>query len=273
MRATEAVQAVPWPTWRDLTGSPGEAARDFTIAALLAAWVAVIGPFGNDQAGPLETRLLYHLSLSAAVVAVYRPGVRLGIAAGARIGAGKLLSAALSILMISWPMSVFVSIVAVQFFPHLREILSPLDWYLQVTVLMLPIALAYQMFTGFLARPAASCSEAEAPPAVPSRPHDSAGAKRLPVDPSEILALHVEDHYLRIFTAEGSRLLYLTMSEALAELNGANGLQVHRSWWVAHRAVARIVRRGRTAQIQLNCGLVAPIARSRIGAVKAARWM
>jgi hypothetical protein len=39
-------------------------------------------------------------------------------------------------------MSALVSIVAGWFFPQLRETLSPVDCYLQLVVLMLPIALA-----------------------------------------------------------------------------------------------------------------------------------
>jgi hypothetical protein len=276
MSASETARVVPWPTWRELTGSPEELARDFAVAALLAAWVAVIGPFGSDQAGPIENRLLYHVSLSVAVVAAYRPGVRLGIAAGARLGASRLLSAILSILVISGPMSVVVSIVAVGFFPHLREILSPLDWYLQVTALMLPIALAYQMFTGFLARPTLKPGNAEAVSGTRGQAGGlgaSSGAAFLPVAPREVLALHVEDHYLRIYTAEGSSLVYLTLSNALAELDGVDGMQVHRSWWVARRAVVQLVRRGRAARLQLTCGVVAPVARSRIGKLKAARWV
>jgi DNA-binding LytR/AlgR family response regulator len=94
-----------------------------------------------------------------------------------------------------------------------------------------------------------------------------AQAARLPVDAREILAVHVEDHYLRLYTSTGSQLVYMTMSDALAQLGGADGLQVHRSWWVARRAV----RRGRGAHLHLTCGAVAPVARARIANLKAAR--
>jgi len=269
MRASASVLRVPWPTWRDLIGPPKHAMRDFSIAALLAAWVALIGPFGNDEAGPLETRLLYHLTLSAAVVAVYRPGVRLGVALGVRLGAGKVVSAILAILIVSGPMSVFVSFVAVQFFPQLRDILTPLDWYLQLVVLILPIALGYQIFSGFLSRAptpvvaSAAAVETLAPPQ----------STRLPVAVETILALHVEDHYLRVHTPSGSRLVYLTMSEAPVELGAVEGLQVHRSWWVARGAVERVVRRGRGADLHLSGGLLAPVARARLPALKAAGWL
>lgn len=234
--------------------------RDFGIAALVAAWVAVIGPFGNDKAGPIELRLLYHMSLSVVVVATFRPGVRLGVAAGMRLGLGRLISAILAILILSAPLSVFVGFVAVQFFPQLRSILTPLDWYLQVSALVLPIGLAYEIFVGRFMR----------------RPETTALLKASPApqlgDPAEILAVSTEDHYLRIHTAGGSRLVYLTMAEALAGLQATDGQRVHRSWWVARRAVEKAVRRGRGAELHLSSGLVVPVARARLPALKQSGW-
>jgi DNA-binding LytR/AlgR family response regulator len=263
------VRAVPWPSWRELTGSPPEMARDFGIAALLAAWVAIIGPFGNDKAGPIELRLAYHMSLSVIVVALYRPGVRLGIAAGARLGMNRLLAVGLAILVISIPMSFVVSVVAVQFFPQLREILSPVDWYVQVVALILPIALALQVISGALRR-----SHVETPGGLPlSSAEAAASTQQLPVNAELILAIEAEDHYLRVHTAEGSQLVYLTMANALKALEKVDGLQTHRSWWIARRCVTRISRRGRGAEIELANGIVAPVARSRMAALKAARWL
>jgi DNA-binding LytR/AlgR family response regulator len=186
-----------------------------------------------------------------------------------------VLSAILSIVVISLPMSVLVSIVAGWFFPQLREILSPADWYLQLVVLMLPIALAYQIFTGVLVLKKARVGGAPEHAAAAGshkfgvRPE----ATRLPVNAGDILAVHAEDHYLRLYSSTGSQLVYMTMSDALAQLEGADGLQVHRSWWVARRAVGHAVRRGRRAHLHLTCGAIAPVARARLADLKAAGWL
>ena len=54
----------------------------------------------------------------------------------------------------------------------------------------------------------------------------------------ELLALQMEDHYVRAHTEHGSALILMSLKEAIAELGDAEGMQVHRSWWVARGAVA-----------------------------------
>lgn len=47
----------------------------------------------------------------------------------------------------------------------------------------------------------------------------------------------MEDRYLRIHTDGGSDLILMRLRDAVGELAGADGLQVHRSFWVARAAV------------------------------------
>ena len=61
----------------------------------------------------------------------------------------------------------------------------------------------------------------------------------------DLLALEMEDHYLRIHTALGSDLILLRLRDALAELGPSRGRQVHRSWWVAEGAIASAERDAR----------------------------
>ncbi|MFT4251060.1 MAG: LytTR family transcriptional regulator DNA-binding domain-containing protein, partial [Caulobacter sp.] len=50
-------------------------------------------------------------------------------------------------------------------------------------------------------------------------------------------------------------------------------LQVHRSWWVARRAVARVERDGRNLRLRLVDGEAAPIARAAVARLRAAGWL
>ena len=63
--------------------------------------------------------------------------------------------------------------------------------------------------------------------------------ERLPVKfrTAEIYAISSEDHYLRVHTNLGEELVLMRLADAVRELNGADGLQVHRSWWVAKSSV------------------------------------
>lgn len=79
---------------------------------------------------------------------------------------------------------------------------------------------------------------------------------------TELLALEMEDHYLRIHTAAGSDLILCRFGDAVKELQGFDGLQIHRSWWVARGAIAGIARDGQKMTVTLTNGLAAPVSRS-----------
>lgn len=89
----------------------------------------------------------------------------------------------------------------------------------------------------------------------------------------DILCLEMEDHYVRVHTRTGSDLLLMRMRDAVAELNGVDGLQVHRSWWVARSAVVAVRRQDKSATLVLANGIEAPVARDRMPILRAAGWL
>lgn len=78
----------------------------------------------------------------------------------------------------------------------------------------------------------------------------------------DLLALEMEDHYLRIHTMIGSDLILLRLRDALAELGPSRGGQVHRSWWVAEGAVSSTERSGARMLLVLRNGLKVPISKT-----------
>lgn len=80
----------------------------------------------------------------------------------------------------------------------------------------------------------------------------------------------MEDHYVRVHTALGSRLVLTTLGQPMAALELSDGLQVHRSWWVARQAVMRAHRDGRKVRLELVNGVSAPVARSAVAIVREA---
>ncbi|MFZ4072446.1 MAG: LytTR family DNA-binding domain-containing protein [Caulobacterales bacterium] len=83
----------------------------------------------------------------------------------------------------------------------------------------------------------------------------------------------MEDHYVRVHRANASTLELASMRAAIVALGAREGLQTHRSWWVARDAVAGIQEDGRAATIRLTNGLTAPVARNTIAALRAAGWL
>ncbi len=88
----------------------------------------------------------------------------------------------------------------------------------------------------------------------------------------DLVALEAEDHYLRVHTALGSDLLLMRLSDAVVHLEDYDGLQVHRSWWVAAGAVAGTVTQGGRITLRLENGLTVPVSRTYLPSVRERRW-
>ena len=123
------------------------------------------------------------------------------------------------------------------------------------------------------APPAASAPVQPAPAAVPVTPPAHPLIDQLPPElGSTIIALEMEDHYVRVHTALGSGLLLMRMRDAAALLGEQEGMQVHRSWWVARAAVEDVLRDGRNIRLKLARGIEAPVARAKVTELRDARW-
>jgi DNA-binding LytR/AlgR family response regulator len=88
-----------------------------------------------------------------------------------------------------------------------------------------------------------------------------------------LYAVEAEDHYIRLHTSAGSDLVLLRFSDALAELRGIEGAQVHRSWWVAREAVVSSRREDGKLLLVLRGGTEAPISRSFTRALRDEGWL
>jgi DNA-binding LytR/AlgR family response regulator len=89
---------------------------------------------------------------------------------------------------------------------------------------------------------------------------------------ARLIAVEAEDHYLRVHTDAGSELIGARFADALSELAGVAGFQVHRSWWAAGDAIEGVRwRRGR-GELRLAGGLTAPVSRTYAARLKAAGW-
>ena len=91
---------------------------------------------------------------------------------------------------------------------------------------------------------------------------------------AELLHLRMQDHYVEVHTSTGRELLLLRFRDALREVEEVNGLQVHRSHWVARNAVAGVERRGggRFA-LRLVNGTSVPVSRSFAPVLRSRGWI
>ena len=114
-------------------------------------------------------------------------------------------------------------------------------------------------------------------PAGPSVLSDPASRfmERLPfrLREAELYAVEAEDHYLRVRTSQGSELILLRLCDAVAELDGVEGAQTHRSWWVAKAGIADVKRADGRAVLVLKDRSEAPVSRSNARAMRELGWL
>ena len=83
----------------------------------------------------------------------------------------------------------------------------------------------------------------------------------------DVIYLRADDHYVHVYTTDGSCLLRRRLASAVADL-GALGMQVHRSYWVAHRHMLITVRSGGRPVLRVTGGQEVPISRPYLAAVR-----
>lgn len=88
-----------------------------------------------------------------------------------------------------------------------------------------------------------------------------------------ILAVVSEDHYLRVYSDLGEELILMRLADAVHALSAEDGLQTHRSWWVAKAGVEKVTRVGARLELTLTNGVVAPVSRSFVTNVREAGWL
>jgi hypothetical protein len=98
---------------------------------------------------------------------------------------------------------------------------------------------------------------------------------RLPIRlrSATIYAVQSEDHYLRVHTSGGEELILMRIADAIRELAGLDGLQTHRSWWVAREGLADAARANGRLVLKLKSGAEAPVSRTYLKAVKDRGWI
>lgn len=86
----------------------------------------------------------------------------------------------------------------------------------------------------------------------------------------DLVALSAEQHYLRVYTSKGETLILFALGRAIAATERFNGLQVHRSHWVALAHVVELQGTRRNMKCRLTNGLTVPISRANVQTIQTA---
>ena len=149
----------------------------------------------------------------------------------------------------------------------ISPILAFLAEYATILTIVVPIHLLLWLIIDRKAH-SAPVVEAVEPPSNPEFLERSSG-----LAVSDVLALQAEEHYVRIHTEEGAELVHYRFGDAVDEMPDELGLRVHRSWWVAGRAVRSAKRGSRRWQLKLISDVAVPVSDSYVKAVREKGWL
>lgn len=257
-------------THRELLGARSFARQGAVLAGLIGLF-AFIGPFGTYDSIGLAGRFGYWaLALGAnwlVCASVVMVTLRL---TDAWTGPGRLLAVAGAALIAAIPGAGVVLTAEILFRPEYEGDNALPTIYLGVAVLMVAISL---LVVAVLPRRPTAPAVEEAPPSggPGAAPPSSRFLDRLPPHLGrDLVYLRMADHYVEAFTTAGSALVLMRFADAVAELEGAGGLRVHRSYWVAAGHVTGAVRRNGRTILSLTGGHEAPVSRGYLAAVREA---
>lgn len=236
--------------------------RGFAIAAAAAVFLAVSGAFGMSRT-PLGVRLFYWAGMLT--IGTVWGGLILRLVFPARDAASNpWLRTILYALVIAGPLTGLVWLVN----GRLLHAPIPLRALASLFVSVALVTLAITAVNVLAGRRQAAAEPIIAP--APSRFLERLPAK---LRGAEIWAVQSEDHYLRLHTSLGQELILMRLSDAVAELEGVEGAQVHRSWWVARAAIAQARRGEGRATLTLKNGSKVPVSRTYARRLRERSWL
>ena len=240
--------------------------RTLISAVLIGLFLAVVGAFGTgSQPFVFRAGILIAIALIGACTGMA------SYAIGGRFSAlvdRPLLRGFVAGLIQSIPMTLVVMALAWVFGD--RVFLS--QEFLQDYPVVLVVCLTMSVVAPALNRQAKVAQEAHK--LLQTTPTPPRFLERLPLKlrGAEIWAVEAEDHYLRVHTSRGHDLILLRLSDAIDELTGLEGEQVHRSWWVARDGVMDVERGDGRAILTLKNGVKAPVSRTYARVIREKGW-
>ncbi len=269
MRETPSsvVHEAPNTSWIHYFTSP-ETLRGLAISQALGSLLAISGAFETIEL-PLWLRFAYWLPVMLAG-ALIGGLISWKLVAIERWARSPFMSWAVVTILVALPMTVIVWLITGLAFQGTLN-LRALPFYFA------PVAIISAFMSGILTLTNQAPRETHAAPSTGEAGNTPAPIRfleRLPISlrGAEIYAVSSEDHYLRIHSSRGTDLILMRLSDAIGELDGIEGAQVHRSWWVARGAVKDVERGDGKAVFTLTNDTQVPVSRTYAKALREIGW-
>lgn len=234
--------------------------RFWAMFACILALFSLVGPFGTFERLTLFARIAYWTTtmLGSWLIAI----VCISIVAGVlmRFAMNTFVEILLGCFIAS-PLIALNNLTVLRWaFPEVAGTFG----FLQMLAYTLPITLLFGTITWLVMREDFQ----------PKSKHDDRQnllMNRLPIEKRGVVKhMAMQDHYVAVTTTRGSELILMRMADAVEALAGREGLQVHRSYWVNKKYIAKSRRDNGQVVLEMDDGKEFPVSRSFAKAVKEA---
>jgi hypothetical protein len=226
----------------------------------IAAILTIAGAFETGDLMPFGPRLAYWVIL---VAGSYATGTIVGSLVGGPLEQrfGHVPGTLLVGLLVGLAVTVLIAGLNLLSFPDWTPEISDLGALASVVI---PVGVIVTYLIRLFERAAAPAAPNVGVPE-PKSVVEPRILRRLPLEKrATLLSISVEDHYVRVRTARGEEMLLMRLSDAIAETDPVPGLRVHRSHWVALKAVTAARREGDRAILTIVDGTEIPVSRSNV---------
>ncbi len=224
--------------------------------------LTIIGPFNTFTSLPFSQRLVYWMVMATAnyfvgfVVSVFFSQLLF------KRGAPEWLSRLIGGLVSGLPIT--ATVWAINSYIYQFNMTGEFDIVLMFAYCMVIATVISMAF--YLT--ALNTREENVHPPIAAKPEIAFLRRLSPAVGTTILSLEAQDHYVNVTTARGSEMVLMRLADAIEELEGVDGLRIHRSHWVAREAIADTVRENGKLMITLSNGKSLPVSRTYAGAVR-----
>lgn len=236
---------------RRMFSSPLTRLMMITVIALLG----ISGPFGTLESMSFGPRLAYW-AITAPTTFALGVFVSAFMAERLRGYEPQWRARVIVALIAAFAITIFVAIlnwIAFGNSPVGRDYWSGLVFSVMATAAVIALVLQY------IPEPATGVADTRLPPLLERIELEKRGA---------IISLSVQDHYVEVTTTKGASLVLMRLSDAIRETGDIDGLQVHRSHWVAVKHITAAKRDGDRAMLTLSDGRELPASRSNVKRLK-----
>lgn len=253
--------------------------RHILIDIAVIFLLTFLGPFGSYEELNIAERFVFW-TVCVGGVALFMGGlIRMCLAHPRLSTLPRMVRIAIGAALGGLPGAGVVFFVALIIWPGVAEAFRfPMIW-MQVTIIGFAIGLV--RFYGW-SRPDRSESPSETETGSPypagSDPHEDTAQttfttrfhRRLPPElGSDIVSLSMQDHYVETTTTQGTHMVLIRLSDAMAELDKLPGHQIHRSHWAAKAHMVDVSRDGSRFQLLLSDGRTLPVSRTYVEPLRA----